>query len=161
VSSDREARARRVDPDVDLVAEFGADYADAFALATSSYHPAREWAYGALRGSEAAGGAFGRFVWGGALGFRLTTDGNRDTLVGWHITIDEPKRIVIDTDGRLMAGRIVFVVAPAQVTWTTMLRFHRRAGARIWSVAGNAHRALAPRCLNSAARHVLGYGTAT
>ena len=36
--------------------------------------------------------------------------------------------------------------------WTTILVFHRRAGARIWAIASLAHRALAPRLLERAAR---------
>ena len=147
----RQTRARRVDPAPSAAAGFNADYADAFAIATSSQHPARDWAYGALRGSEAAGGAFGRLVWGGVLGFRLASRGASHTLFGWHVVVDDPDLVVMEVDGGLMAGRMVFAVSPTEVTWTTMLRFHCRAGARIWAVAGNAHRALAPRCLNSAA----------
>jgi hypothetical protein len=145
----------RVEPDPGLVTEFGADYADAFTASASARHSAREWAYASLRGAEAAGGAFGRGVWGGLLGFRLATKGTAGTLVGWQVSVDDPNRLVLDADGRLMAGRMTFLVSGTEVTWTTMLRYHRPAARRIWAAAGHAHRALAPRCLR-AARHSLG-----
>ena len=73
-------------------------------------------------------------------------------MVGWRMSATDPERLVLDSDGRLMAGRMVFVRAGTDITWTTMLRFHRPVGRHIWSVAGRAHRELAPRCLDRA-RH--------
>jgi hypothetical protein len=75
-----------------------------------------------------------------------------DTMVGWRITSVEPQRLVLDTDGRLMAGRLVFAQTDDAVAWTTLLRFHRDAGRRVWAVAGSVHRALVPRLLTGAHR---------
>lgn len=87
----------------------------------------------------------------GALGFDLAAAGTPGTFVGWQISTDLPERFVLDADGRLMQGRMVFAVSPTVVTWTTMLTFHRRSGSRIWSVAAHVHRALARKLLGRAA----------
>jgi len=57
---------------------------------------------------------------------------------------------VRETDGRLMAGRMIFDASDTAVTWKTMLRYHRPAARPIWAAAGHAHRALTPRCLTAA-----------
>lgn len=143
-------RARRTEPDPALVADFAADYADAVCLPVTKSHRAQKWAYYSLRGADVAGGIFTRLIWGGVLGFRLAPKGAPETLVGWRSTVDEPDRYVLDTDGRLMAGRMIFQTFATEVRWTTMLRYHRSAAARIWTVAGKVHRALTPRLLRIA-----------
>jgi hypothetical protein len=153
--SDGVPQAKRTEPDAAIVEEFGADYADAFVISSSVERSAREWAWAGLRGAESAGGAFGRLVWGGVLGFRLARSGTPDTMVGWRLSTAEPDTVVLDADGRLMAGRMVFVVSGTDVTWTTMLRYHRKAAKRIWAVAGHAHRKLAPRCLDRSSQHFI------
>jgi len=89
-------------------------------------------------------------VWHGLLGFQLAASGTAGTLVGWQIAVDEPELLVLETDGRLMAGRMIFDASDTAVTWTTMLRYHRPAARPIWAAAGHAHRALTPRCLTAA-----------
>ena len=135
-----------------LVADFAADYADAFRVAAGDGHTARGWAETSLAGAQTAGGVFARIAWHGLLGFDLAPRGAAGTVVGWRVSVDEPQRCVLDVDGRLMAGRIAFVLADGAVTWTTMLRYHRPAGGRVWAVAGHLHRTLTPRCLNAAGR---------
>lgn len=129
---------------------FRADYVDTFHVEATTT-PAREWARLSLRAAE---GPFSGLIWQGILGFRLAAPTTPGTLVGWRIAVDEPERFVMDCDGRLMAGRMVFEKSDDVLTWTTMLRFHGRVGRAVWAVAGNAHRALAPRCLGAAARAV-------
>jgi hypothetical protein len=90
-------------------------------------------------------------MWQAALGFDLAAAGTPGTFVGWHISTDLPEQFVLDADGRLMRGRMVFDLSATTVCWTTMLEFRRNVGARIWSVAGHAHRAIAPRLLGQAA----------
>ena len=149
-----EASATRVDVDARVRAEFAADYGDAFRIASVPSHRAHEWAQRSLRGADPANGSFGRLVWHGLLGFQLAASGTAGTLVGWQIAVDEPDLFVLETDGRLMAGRMIFQACDIAVTWTTMLRYHRPAARPIWAAAGHAHRALTPRCL-TAARHSL------
>ena len=98
-----------------------------------------------------ANGMFRHGIWHGALGFDLAPAGTPDTFVGWQISTDLPERFVLDADGRLMRGRMVFEVSTAFVTWTTMLAFHRPAGVRVWSIAAHVHRALARELLGRAA----------
>lgn len=144
-------RVAQVEADADTLAGFGADYSDAFSVATVAGSTASAWARRSLRGANVANGAFKNAVWHGALGFDLAAEGTPDAFVGWQISTDLPERFVLDADGRLMRGRMVFEVSPSVVTWTTMLAFHRPAGARIWSVAAHVHRALARGLLGRAA----------
>lgn len=143
------ARAERTTPKSADTKDFRADYGDAFRIAATSDAAVREWARLSLRGAE---GPFGDLVWHGVLGFRLASKGTPGTLVGWHVAVDEPDRFVVESDGRLMAGRMIFETGEADLTWTTMLRFHNPVARIVWAVVGNAHRALAPRCLEIAAR---------
>jgi hypothetical protein len=85
----------------------------------------------------------------GLLGFQLAASGTAGTLASWQIAVDEPELLVLETDSRLMAGRMVFEACDT-VTWTTMLRYHRPAARPIWAAAKHAHRALTPRCLEAA-----------
>jgi hypothetical protein len=61
-------------------------------------------------------------------------------------------RCVLDADGRLMRGRMVFEVANEETAWTTMAHYHHLLARPIWELAANAHRALVPQCLRSAQR---------
>jgi hypothetical protein len=144
-------KVAQVDADPATVAAFGADYSDAFSVAAAAGTTAADWARQSLRGADAANGVFRQGVWHGVLGFDLASPETPDTFVGWRISEDRPERFVLDADGRLMRGRMVFDVSPSVVTWTTMLAFHRPAGARVWSVAAYIHRALVRRLLGRAA----------
>jgi hypothetical protein len=93
---------------------------------------------------------FGRLVWNGLLGFQLAASGMTETLVGWRVAADEPELLVLETDGRLMSGRMVFEASETALTWTTMLHYNRPAARPIWVAAAFAHRALTPRCLAAA-----------
>jgi hypothetical protein len=147
-----EASATRVDVDARHLSGFPADYCDAFRVAGVPGHRTREWAQRSLRGADPEHGLFGRLVWHRLLGFQLAAPGSAETLVGWQIRVDEPELFVLDADGWLMAGRMVFQACDTHVTWTTMLRYHRPAARRIWAAAEHVHRALAPRCLDAARR---------
>jgi hypothetical protein len=147
-----EASATRVDVDARVQSGFTPDYGDALRIAAVPGHRAREWAERSLRGAERRHGLFAGLVWHGLLGFQLAAPGTAATLVGWHVAVDEPDLFVVEADGRLMAGRMVFEACDTAVTWTTMLRYHRPVARPIWGAAAYAHRALTPRCLDAARR---------
>jgi len=132
-----------------VVAEFAAEYWDSFAIAAVPAVAPREWARLSLRGAD---GVFGSVVWHRLLGFDLAAAATPGTLVGWQISRDSDDEYVLDVDGSLMAGRMVFAFVDNQVVWTTMLKFHNTTARRIWTLAGNAHRAIAPRALSRARR---------
>lgn len=130
------------------VVGFPADYWDCFRTAASpGPADAREWARMSLRGAEAHNGRFSRLVWQGILGLRLAPIGTAETVAGWRITHETPDELVLDADGRLMTGRMVFALSGPDLTWTTMLDFHRPPARLIWSLVAPFHRALVPRCL--------------
>jgi hypothetical protein len=133
------------------VAGFSPDYSDCFRVASRPRTTAAEWARASLRGAE---GPYSRVVWQGILGFDLASSGTPGTLVGWPIRDDSPERFVLETGGRLMAGRMVFEVVGDSVRWTTTLRFHGIVGRLVWAGAGPAHRRLAPRCLDQGHRRL-------
>jgi hypothetical protein len=134
-----------------LADDFALDYGDCFVTTSPPDVTARRWATASLRGAAASGGAFARLVWHGLLGFELAPFDAPGTLVGWAVHLDTPSRFELGADGRLMAGRMVFEVDDREVAWITMLRFRRTTGRVVWSGAGHAHRALAPRSLHGAA----------
>jgi hypothetical protein len=129
------------------VADFDTDYWDSFAIAAVPGTRARNWARLSLRGAD---GVFGSVVWHGVLGFDLADKSVPETMAGWHVTCDSDDTFVLDVDGNLMAGRLVFDVSGERLVWTTLLTFHRPAGRRVWAVAGNVHRVIAPRSLDRA-----------
>lgn len=134
----------------DRVLEFEPDYVDRFAVDAGPHElEPRHLARRALAGAAAANDAFGRLVWGALLGFELDR-GAPGTMLGWRVSSETATELVLDTDGPRMAGRMVFARSGDELVWTTMLRFHGAAGRRIWALAGNAHRFIAPRALASA-----------
>jgi hypothetical protein len=142
---------RRITDPPAAVADFPADYWDCFAIATTA-DSARRWARLCLRGAESAGGIFSALVWRGVLGFNLEAPGTPGTVAGWRITDETPTRLVLDTDGRLMRGRMVFEIAGRDARWTTMVHYHHPLARPVWELAAHAHRALVPRSLDGADR---------
>ena len=130
------------------VVDFAPSYSDCFRVGALPGFSAAEWAAATLRGAD---GAFSRVVWQGILGFRLAP-ATPGTLVGWPIVHDSPQRFVMEADGPVMAGRMVFELADDEVRWTTSLRHHRSVGRIIWAAAGPGHRRIAPRVLGQAHR---------
>jgi hypothetical protein len=142
---------KRITLEPPALADFPADYWDCFA-APACEAGAHEWARLSLRGAEAAGGVFSRLVWHGVLRFDLEPDAADMTMAGWRITDEAPTRLILDVDGALMAGRLVFDTAGTAATWTTMLRYHHGLAHPVWTLAGHAHRALVPQCMSRALR---------
>ncbi len=147
-------QASRVEPDAAVVADFAADYVDAFAIEGPPRITARSWADSSLHGSGAAGGLFRTVVWHGLLRFDLADADEAGTAFGWRVSTEQDCVVVMDVDGPLAAGRMIFVVRGDTTTWTTMLRFHRRTGRVLWAILGPGHRALAPSCLDQAATYL-------
>lgn len=143
--------ARRVEPDPAVVVDFAADYVDSFAIETSPAEEARTWADASLHGSR---GVFGSVVWHGLLRFDLAREDEARTAFGWQLTTEQERLMVMDIDGPLAAGRMVFAVTDDMATWSTMLRFHGRTGRVLWATLGHGHRALAPVCLDRASAHL-------
>ena len=133
------------------VADFPTDYWDCFAT-TATGGSAQQWARLSLRGAQAGGGIFSLLVWQGVLGFNLDAFNAPGTVAGWRITDETPQRLVLDADGWLMRGRMVFEIVDQDVNWTTMLHYHRTLARRIWELAGHVHRAMVPRCLRDVRR---------
>jgi len=143
--------ARRIAPDPSVVVDFAADYVDSFAIETALAAGARAWADASLHGSR---GVFGSVVWHGLLRFELAAEGEARTAFGWRVTTEQDRLMVMDIDGPLAAGRMVFAVSDDMATWSTMLRFRGRTGRVLWAILGHGHRALAPVCLDRASTHL-------
>lgn len=142
----------RVRADPAVAPGFSAQYADAFQVAGVRTATAREWALRSLRGAAANDGRFARIAWHGLLRFDLAPFDSPDAIAGWRIVSDDGQRIVLATSGPLIDGRLVFEATESGVTWTTLLRFPRRAGRRRWRLLGAVHRLIVPRALRRAAR---------
>jgi hypothetical protein len=133
------------------LADFLADYWDCFTT-PATHGSAEQWARSSLQGAQSFGGLFSFVIWQLVLGFSLEPPETPGTVAGWRITEQSPGRCVLDSDGRLMRGRMVFEVADEEATWTTMIHYHHPLARPIWELAANAHRALVPQCLSSAQR---------
>jgi hypothetical protein len=140
---------RRITTAPATVADFPADYWDCFA-ATATAGSAQQWGRLSLRGAQASGGLFSLLIWRGVLGFNLDGAQAPGTVAGWRITDQTPQRLVLDADGKLMRGRMVFEIVAGEVTWTTMLHYHHALGRHIWELAAHVHRAWVPGCLRGA-----------
>src|SRR4051794_6776900 len=118
-------KVARVDVSAASQEDFPADYGDAFTVDVDVVPgtTAADWARSSLRGADVAKGAFRTLVWHSVLGFDLAAAGTPGTFVGWQISTDRPEQFVLDADGRLMRGRMVFDLSPSTVTWTTMLSY--------------------------------------
>ena len=154
-------QASRVEPVAAVVADFAADYVDAFAIDGPTRIAARAWADSSLHGSDAAGGLFRTVVWHGLLRFDLADADEAGTAFGWRVSTEQDCLVVMDVDGPLAAGRMIFAVSDDTTTWTTMLRFHRRTGRVLWAILGHGHRALAPSCLDHATTYLRRAGRVT
>lgn len=129
-----------------------ADYADAFRIASARGITAEQWARRAFEsGPRAPRQLFALVVWQGVLGLRLVAP-DSPNVAGWAIVENEPEILVLRSEGRLMACRMIMEASGSHATLTTLLRYERTAGRRVWSVVGNAHRALAPRIFERARR---------
>ncbi|HEY4269309.1 MAG TPA: hypothetical protein VGM94_14080 [Galbitalea sp.] len=135
-----------------VVADFGADYWDAFRITGLGGVRPSSWAAASLGAVEVAHRAFGIVVWGGLLGFDLAPRDTDGALVGWQVTADTQDQFFLDADGSRMAGRMAFTRDGDDLVWTTMLRHHSASGPRVWAVLSPVHRAIAPRSLMMARR---------
>jgi hypothetical protein len=142
------AGATRTEVPSGAVVDFSPSYSDCFQVASVPGSTAADWARASLRGAD---GTFSRVVWQGILGFELAP-GTPGTLVGWTIIHDSAERFVLEADGPVMVGRMVFELADGEVRWTTSLKYHRSVGRIIWAAVGPGHRRIAPRVLGRAHR---------
>jgi hypothetical protein len=146
-------RAIRVDVSADAVEQLpGADYADAFSVASIPGTTAAAWAKRSLGAGPTTGRrAFQQLVWHGLLGFDLAAEDAPDAIARWKMLVNEANLLVLAIDGRLMTGRIIFVIDDQSTTWTTALRYHHAMGPRAWAGLQYVHRAAAIRLLSRAA----------
>jgi len=130
----------------------GAEYADAYRIASAPGVTAEQWARRAFEsGPHAQRQLFSLIVWRGLLGLRLVAP-DSPNVAGWAIAENQPAILVLRAEGRLVAGRLIVEASAAHTTLTTLLRYERPAARRVWSVLGNAHRVVAPRILERARR---------
>ena len=144
-----ETRAERVEVGQRALSRLaGADYADAFRVASGDRHPAERWARRAFEGRpSAARRLFVLVAWQGVLGLRLAPPESPGHLAGWAIVENEPAILTLHAESSLMVARMVIDVSDSHTTLTTLLRYERPAARGVWAVAGIAHRTLAPRVL--------------
>lgn len=149
-----ETRAERTEVGPEALSRLpDADYADAFRIASAPNTTAEQWARRAFEsGPRAPRQLFGLIVWQGVLGFRLVARDSPNVAGRWAIVENEPEILVLRSEGRLMAHRMIVEASGSHTTLTTLLRYERPAARRVWSAVGNAHRALAPRILERARR---------
>jgi hypothetical protein len=149
-------RTTRVAPGSEALGRLpGADYADAFRIASDVHAPAAAWARHAFEGgSPTARRVFRVLVWQGLLGMRLAAEGRPGHLAGWFVAEDEPDVLEMQVRSWMFAGRLVTETTPEHTTITTMLRFDRRVGRLVWNGAGRLHRRMMPGVLGRAASGV-------
>ncbi|WP_418960157.1 DUF2867 domain-containing protein [Streptomyces tritici] len=135
---------------ITALAPEGSGYADVFTLtaAGASARSPEQWARALF---EEVAGRQGQFIWRGLLGLRLRRGtGSAGHVAGWRIAERCDGRVRLEARSWMLTGHLVVEVDDDRVSLATVLRYRRRAAARVWPPLAAVHRRLAPGLLRDA-----------
>jgi hypothetical protein len=127
------------------------DYVDHFTLATEADATPEQWAR-AMFGDVPS--IPGQLIWRGLLNFRLSPGGSPATVGGWRIGGGGPDWIRLEAASWFLTGNLLVTTARGRVSLTTVLRYDRRLGGRLWPPLSGLHRSLVPGLLRGAAAKI-------
>jgi hypothetical protein len=130
-----------------------ADYVDHFTLTTpvAATGTPEQWAR-AMFGDTP--GPLGTLIFRGLLQLRIASAPSPGTVGGWRIADRGPDWIRLEAESWALRGNLVVQAGQGQVSLATFQRYHRRAGALVWTALSAVHRRLAPGLLRAAAATV-------
>ncbi|AKZ56896.1 hypothetical protein SAM23877_3851 [Streptomyces ambofaciens ATCC 23877] len=140
-------RRVRVDPD-------GAHRASAFALPTAGLPrlTPEEWVRASYEDVPAPLRELIRAGWAGVLGLRLGPRHSARHVAGWRTVESGPARLAVEARAPSLTVRNVVTADGARLVWATYVRYERRAGRALWSLAAPVHHLALPLLLGRAVR---------
>jgi hypothetical protein len=127
------------------------DYVDHFTLATDVDAAPEQWAR-AMFGDVPS--LAEQLIWRGLLHLRLSPGRSPDTVAGWRIGGRGPDWIRLQAASWYLTGNLLVSTADGRVSLTTVLRYDRRLGHRLWPALSALHRRLVPGLLRGAAAKI-------
>jgi hypothetical protein len=128
------------------------DYIDHFTLATDADATPEQWAR-AMFGDVPS--IPEQLIWRGVLQFRLSPGRSPATVGGWQIGGRGPDWIRLEAASWFLTGNLLVRAADGRVSLSTVLRYDRRLGHRLWPSLSAFHRFLVPGLLRGAAAKIL------
>jgi hypothetical protein len=128
-----------------------ADYVDHFTIATDTDAPAEQWAR-AMFGDVPS--IPEQLIWRGLLQLRLSPGRSPATVAGWRIGGRGPDWIRLEAASWLLTANLLVTTTDGRVSLTTIVRYDRRLGGRLWRPLSSWHRQLVPGVLRAAAVRV-------
>ena len=123
------------------------DYADHFTLATAADATPEQWAR-AMFGDVPS--IAEQLIWRGLLQLRLGPGRSPATVAGWRIGGHGPDWIRLEAASWFLTGNLIVRTADGRVSLSTVLRYDRRLGHRVWPPLSAVHRRLVPGVLRGA-----------
>jgi hypothetical protein len=127
------------------------DYVDYFTLATDADATPEQWAR-AMFGDVPSRAE--QLIWRGLLQLRLSPGRSPATVAGWRIGGRGPDWIRLEAASWFLTGNLLVNTADRRVSLTTVLRYDRRLGHRLWPSLAALHRRLVPGVLRGAAAKI-------
>jgi hypothetical protein len=124
------------------------DYVDHFTLATDTDATPEQWAR-AMFGDVPS--IAEQLIWRGLLQLRLSPGRSPDTVAGWRIGGRGPDWIRLEAASWFLTGNLLVTTGHGRVSMTTVLRYERSLGRRVWPPLSAFHRRLVPGVLRGAA----------
>jgi hypothetical protein len=139
----RSVRALTSVPDVDYVDHFTV----ASTLASGVDATPEQWAR-AMFGDVPSIGE--RLIWRGLLQLRLDPGRSPATVAGWRIGGRGPDWIRLEAASWFLTANLIVRTGDGRVSLTTVVRYERRLGRRVWPPLSAVHRRLVPGVLRGA-----------
>jgi hypothetical protein len=127
------------------------DYVDHFTLATDAHATPERWAR-AMFGDVPS--LAQQLIWRGLLQLRLSPGRSPATVAGWRIGGRGPDWIRLEAASWFLAANLLVRTADGRVSLTTVLRYDRRLGQRVWPPLSAFHRRVVPGVLRGAAAKI-------
>jgi hypothetical protein len=128
------------------------DYTDAFCADTTIERSADSWARAVFEGPRPPLPAVLHFLWSRGVSLDLTSRSDRDRILGWRLATTTSDAVVLASDAPGMQVRLIALVEPGTVSWTTTIEYKTCYGRAIFSILGGFHRAMAKYLLARASR---------
>ncbi|WP_345631567.1 DUF2867 domain-containing protein [Streptomyces thinghirensis] len=140
-------RRVRVDP-------AGTHFASAFELPTAGLPrlTPEQWARASFEDIPAVLRELIRTGWAGVLGLRLGPRSSARHVVGWRMLESGPDRLDLEARAPSLTVRNVLTLDHSRLLWATYVRYERRAGRALWSLAAPVHHLAVPLLLGRAVR---------
>jgi hypothetical protein len=133
------------------------DYAAAWVagVSDSQARSAEWWARATFEDAPRALRAFIVAGWTTSLGLRLGPRDSPDHVLGWKIVTDAADLIILESQFRFGTAQNLLQVDGSRVLLATFVRYEKRGGRAVWSLAAPLHHRIVPDLLGRAATGVV------